>query len=193
MTTANIVADLERLAVPIGTVAPLPDNPRRGDVDAVARSYKRFGQRKPIVVRRDGGTKAKPRGTVIAGNHQLHAALQLGWDRIAVVWVADDDLTAKAYALADNRTAELGGYDDELLADMLSEVATDVELFAATAWTEDDLARMLAGDKERDADTGPALDEQRHSILVECRDERHQRELLETFEAEGLACRPLMM
>ncbi len=45
-----IVADLEALAAPIETLALLPGNPRRGDVDAVARSLDTFGQRKPIVV-----------------------------------------------------------------------------------------------------------------------------------------------
>ena len=52
---------------------------------------------------------------VIAGNHQLAAARKLGWDQIAVLYVEDDELTAKAFALADNRTADLGTYDDDLL------------------------------------------------------------------------------
>jgi ParB-like chromosome segregation protein Spo0J len=96
-----IAADLEGLAFPVDRLTPLPDNPRRGDVQAVARSYATFGQRKPIVARREGEG-----GIVIAGNHQLAAAEELGWDEIAVVWVDDDDITAKAFALADNRTAD---------------------------------------------------------------------------------------
>lgn len=134
-----IAADLADLVVGIDRLDPLPGNPRRGDVDAVARSYAVFGQRKPIVARRVGD-----RGVVIAGNHQLAAARQLGWSEIAVVWTDDDEETAAAFALADNRTADLGGYDDGALAAMLSSVE-DAELLAATGWSEDAIAELLAG------------------------------------------------
>lgn len=127
----NIAEQLRPLARPIDSLTLLPGNPRRGDIDAVARSYERFGQRKPIVARADG--------TVIAGNHQLQAAQRLGWDEIAVVVVDDDDLTAKAYALADNRTGDLGAYDEELLEALLAEVAMAPDLLAATGFDAVDL------------------------------------------------------
>jgi len=124
-----IVDDLAALATPIEKLKLLPGNPRRGDVAAVAKSLTAFGQRKPIVARRDG--------TVIAGNHTLQAARQLGWSKIAVVWVDDDDTTAKAFALADNRTAELGSYDDQLLADLIAEVRdADPDLLAVSGWSD---------------------------------------------------------
>ena len=89
---------------------------------------------------------ARRDGTVIAGNHTLQAARKLGWDRIAVVRVDDDDTTAKAFALADNRTAELGGYDEAELAALIGEVeAVDAELLAASGWSEDAVAGLLAG------------------------------------------------
>lgn len=132
-----IVESLLPLAMCIDDLVLLPGNPRRGDVDAVARSLDAFGQRKPIVAKRDG--------TVIAGNHTLMAARQLGWETIAVTYVDDDDDTAKAYALADNRTAELGGYDDESLALMMADVkAADESLYAATGWDDGDLALLQA-------------------------------------------------
>jgi hypothetical protein len=60
------------------------------------------------------------------------------------VWVDDDDATAKAFALADNRTAELGGYDDQALAALIAEIqAADAELFAATGWSDADLTDLL--------------------------------------------------
>ncbi len=132
-----IVESLQPLATPIGDVRTMDGNPRRGDVAAVARSLDAFGQRKPIVARVDTGE-------VIAGNHTLMAAKQLGWSEVAVVWVKDDDATAKAFSLADNRTAELGGYDEELLAGLIGEVLeADTTLLEATAWTPDDLAELL--------------------------------------------------
>lgn len=134
----GIAADLAALATPVADLHLLPGNPRRGDVPAVARSLDAFGQRKPIVARRSDGV-------VIAGNHTLQAAQSLGWDAVAVVWVDDDDATAKAFALADNRTAELGGYDNEALVDLIAEVqAADEALLAATGWDGTDLDKLLA-------------------------------------------------
>jgi len=145
MTTSNIASDLLGLAVPVGNLKPLPDNPRKGDVDAVAASYKQFGQLKPIVVRKSKQTKdGFPTGTVLAGNHQLLAAIQLGWSTIAVVWTDTDAKTAKAFALADNRTHDLGTYNKGLLVDLLKELEGDKALFEATGYSEKDLKQLIA-------------------------------------------------
>ncbi len=129
---------LTPVAVAVDELTLLSGNPRRGDVPAIAASLEAFGQRKPVVARRADRT-------VIAGNHTLQAARSLGWETIAVVWVDDDDTMAKAYALADNRTAELGGYDDAELAALIAEVGeADASLLAATAWTPEDVAKLIA-------------------------------------------------
>lgn len=130
-----IAPDLQPLARPIDQFHLLEGNPRKGDVQAVARSYDRFGQRKPIVARRDG--------TVIAGNHQLLAARSLGWTEIAVVYVDDDDITASAYALADNRTSDLGTYDDVALADLIREVSLDADLLKDSGYDQAFLNDLL--------------------------------------------------
>jgi ParB-like chromosome segregation protein Spo0J len=120
---------------PVDKIALLTGNPRRGDLDAVKESLKTFGQQKPIVV-------SRVTGEVIAGNHTLLAARALGWDTIAVAW---SDLTpdaAKAFAIADNRTHDLGAYDDELLAALLGQI-DDAALLAATGYDDTDLARLL--------------------------------------------------
>jgi DNA modification methylase len=133
-----IAEPLRDLAVPLDQLRPLEGNPRRGDVAAVARSLRRFGQRKPVVARADG--------TVIAGNHMLAAARELGWAELAVTRVDDDDATAKAFALADNRTAELGSFDLGDLAAMAADVqAADPALLAAASYSEEDLNALLAG------------------------------------------------
>lgn len=132
-----IIQSLKSLAVPIDSLQGLPGNPRRGDVDAVAASLSRFGQRKPIVVRKDDGT-------IIAGNHTWQAAKKLGWSEIAVAYVGDDDVTAQAYALADNRTAELGDYDDELLKQLIESVGSvDLDLLKDTGWSQDAVKELL--------------------------------------------------
>lgn len=133
----KIAPDLAPLARPIDQLSSLANNPRKGDVEAVMRSYDTFGQRKPIVARRDG--------TVLAGNHQLAAARRLGWDQIAVVFVDDDDVTAKAYTLADNRIGDLGSYDSEMLAELIADVQdSDAGLLDAAGYSATDLTELLS-------------------------------------------------
>ena len=95
-----------------------PKNARKHsarNLEAIAASLEKFGQRKPIVVHR---------GVVLAGNGTLEAAKSLGWTEIDIAEVPDDwdNDTAKAYALADNRTAELAEWDESELAKQLLEL-----------------------------------------------------------------------
>jgi len=147
-----IATDLHPLAYPLEKLHLLPGNPRRGNVDAVKRSLEAFGQRKPIVARRSDRV-------VIAGNHTLQAAQALGWSEIAVVWVDDDDTTSKAFALADNRTAELGDYDEAALAELIGQVGSvDPDLLVASGWDAEsvsDLLDGLQGDLPLDVDEIP--------------------------------------
>jgi ParB-like chromosome segregation protein Spo0J len=135
-----IAEPLRPLARPITDFRLLDGNPRRGDVESVKRSLRRFGQRKPIVVREDG--------TVEAGNTTLKAALELGWPELAAVAFGDDDATAKAFALADNRTSELGSFDPADLMTMVADVhVADPELLEAASYTETDLNALLTGQR----------------------------------------------
>jgi hypothetical protein len=137
--THKIDPALTSLAVDIDTLVALEGNPRKGDVDAIMASYDEFGQVKPIVIRpNDDGT-----ATVIAGNHQTEAARRLGWTHIAAVPMNTDDKRALAFALAENRTMELGHTDPVLLHDAVISVLDDyVEVFEALGWDEFQLAAM---------------------------------------------------
>jgi DNA modification methylase len=92
-----------------------PQNARKHDdknLKAIADSLRQFGQRKPIVLHGK---------TVVAGNGTLVAARSLGWTHIDAVhvpadWTADQ---VKAYAIADNRSAELAEWDDKVLSAQL--------------------------------------------------------------------------
>lgn len=127
------------LAVDIDTLFPLDGNPRHGNVEAIMSSYLEFGQIKPIVVRpNDDGT-----ATVIAGNHQFEAAKRLGWDKIAVVQYDVDDKRAIAFALADNRTMELGYTEPEMLNQMVLEINDFYpELLEGLGWDEFDTSEL---------------------------------------------------
>jgi len=113
------MTDLQIETVAIDSLTPDPTNARKHDsknLDAIAGSLKLFGQRKPIVV--------TPDNVVVAGNGTLEAAKQLGWDEIVIArtprgWSWEQ---IKAFALADNRTAELAEWDSQILADQMLEL-----------------------------------------------------------------------
>lgn len=103
-------------SVRIASLTPDPTNARKHskrNLDAIAASLEDFGQRRPLVV-----TAA---GVVIAGNGTLEAARSLGWTHVSITRTPDDWTyeQARAYAIADNRTAELAEWDAEVLADQL--------------------------------------------------------------------------
>lgn len=138
---------LRHLAYPVADLTPLPNNPRKGKVEAVAASYRAFGQRKPIVARHD----VEGIGVILAGNTQWRAAQMLGWEYIAVEW-ADDDTEEKAvaFALTDNRTHDLGEYEDQLLVEAWQSIE-DPALRAATGYDLADIQEMMEGlDPARD-------------------------------------------
>lgn len=104
-----IQTDLENLELD-------PENARlhsKSSIKALAKSLEMFGQRKPVVVTKEG--------RVVAGNGTVAAARELGWSKIATVPIPDDwdEVTIKAFALADNRTAELSDWNTEILAEQL--------------------------------------------------------------------------
>lgn len=135
----KISEDLLSLALPIENLVPLQNNPRKGNVEAIMASYREFGQMKPIVVRPEkDGTYV-----VIAGNHQLQAAKNLGWTEIAAVQMNADEERAIAFALADNRTMELGHTDPSMLNDIVIDIWDGYpELFEGLGWDEFELAAI---------------------------------------------------
>ena len=130
---------IKKLAKPIDAMLPLEGNPRRGDIDAIAASYSEFGQVKPIVVKDNGDETF----TVIAGNHQVAAARKLGWSEIAAVVLDADDKRAVAFALADNRTMELGHSDQAQVIAMIEQISSEYpELLSDMRWDEFEIAAM---------------------------------------------------
>ncbi len=118
---------LRNLAIPIASVFHDPTNARKHperNLEVIKASLADFGQRKPIIVRREGMV-------VEAGNGTLAAARDLGWSEIAAVIVDDDALTATRFGIVDNRSAELAEWDDENLGELLGALsANDVDMGA---------------------------------------------------------------
>ena len=112
-----------------------PDNARdhsEENIRAIKASLKRFGQQKPIV--------ADATGLVIAGNGTVIAAQELGWNNI---WVSVSELEgedAANYAVADNRSAELALWNDEMLSKRLQNMEiAEKSLFDDLGFDSDDV------------------------------------------------------
>jgi hypothetical protein len=150
-----------------------PANARQHDdknLAAIAGSLKAFGQRKPIVVTADN--------VIVAGNGTAQAAQSLGWDSLAVVRVPSDwsDAQIKAFALADNKTAELAEWDFETLGLQAVELSeafdltefgfSDVELGVFTV-TEVEPPQLADGDKSEFEQITFTLHESQAAIIRE--------------------------
>jgi DNA modification methylase len=109
-----------------------PRNPHRGDVEAIKESLEAHGQLRTIVVNRRTNE-------VLAGNHVLLAARELGWAEVVATVVDVDEDQAKRILLVDNRTSDESSYDERLLAELLSEL----EGLEGTGYDEADLDELL--------------------------------------------------
>lgn len=110
-----------------------PDNPRKGNVGAIAASIEANGFYGAIIVQ-------KSTNRVLAGNHRLQALLAQGISEAPAIFVDCDDETARRILLADNRTNDLAGYDDEALAKLLQ----DLPSLDGTGFDSASLDKLLA-------------------------------------------------
>lgn len=148
-----------------------PANVRRhGDrnIEAIKASLSRFGQQRPILVSRTG--------VVVAGNGTLTAARALGWESIQVVRTALEGAEATAYAIADNRTAELAEWDSDELTVMLEQLKVDdAALLEACGFSEEELAELSGASQQPiDEDAQSRLDEKSAIVCPECGHEWHE-------------------
>lgn len=169
---------------PIADLKPWADNPRVNAeaVPVVVASMQRFGWTNPVLVRQSDWT-------VEAGHTRLLAALHLGLTEVPIVELGHDEAEARAYTVADNRTAEFSAWSPQL-ATMMGEWGA--EDFVGTGFADMDevyrAAKMTIPAEPKaneNADTSPA-------VLIECESEEHQAEVLKWVMEKGWSCRALM-
>ncbi len=135
-----IIDQLKSLAVPLAALKLDPANARQHDernVAAIKASLEKFGQRKPVVVQKKGMM-------VRAGNGMVTAARELGWTKIAAVVIKEKDVNAAAFAVADNRTAELASWEKDTLATVLKALEDSNSLEAiVTGFNKDEIFTLL--------------------------------------------------
>ena len=123
---------LDALSLDPSNVRAHPDR----NLEAIKGSLARFGQVKPIVVDADG--------VVVAGNGLVEAARALGWTEVSAIRTELKGSDRTAYAIADNRTAELAEWTSELAA-ALASLADEAALETwATGFDQDELDGLIA-------------------------------------------------
>ena len=158
-----------------------PSNVRkhsRRNLDAIKASLRKFGQQKPIVV--------DAKGIVLAGNGTLTAAQELGWTKIEITRTELTGVEATAFAITDNRTAELAEWDDTL-ADVLQSLASDGYDLSKIGFDQSDLNALFDRNElteKKEVQIVSALE-----VIAECENEDQQKLAYDLLTEKGLKCR----
>lgn len=165
--------------VSIDTIKPYENNPRTNDagIDALAESILQFGWQQPIVVDKNS--------VIIVGHTRYKAAKKLGYKEVPVSvadWLTEEQ--ARAYRIADNKTASLSTWDYDKLVDEIQKASeTD---FSKLGFSEVELLGLSGnftpdgfGDEEGYEDIGEAqLKAHRITIYFHEEDEERLKALL---------------
>lgn len=140
--TKAVNSSIEITMRKIEELTPYENNPRNNDmaVDAVAESIKQFGFKNPVIIDKDG--------VIVAGHTRYKAAKKLGITDIPCISANDlSDEQIKAFRLADNKTAELAEWDEDLLGKEMSGIINiDMSQFGFSVG-EDELGEEVQDDK----------------------------------------------
>lgn len=175
--------------VPIRDLRPNPDNPRVNSaaVAATSESIRLFGFRVPIVIAQDN--------LILAGHTRYRAALNLGLDEVPCLDASDlsEDEQA-AFSVAENRTSDFAFFDLPKLADVVSEIPSDLlagfnidVLIGAPGQPDDDLGDPAAKsepEKRRGLDLAPF--EKYQYVTIICRTEFDYINLLDRLGLENV-------
>lgn len=137
--------------VPLDRLTPHPANARKGDVEAIARSIIANGFYGAVVAQVSSGH-------ILVGNHRYEAARSEGLKELPVFWLDCTDTQALRIMAADNRTADLGGYDEKALAELLTRVQADAGTLEGTGYDQaafDEIVQQAGDVLLRDAAETP--------------------------------------
>ena len=134
--------------LPIDTLIPYANNARTHSDDQIKKiqaSLREFGFVNPVLIDANRG--------IIAGHGRIEAAKREGMTEVPCVFVEHlTDAQKRAYILADNRLAELAGWDMDILKlelDALADLDFDIAL---TGFDVSDMSAPNVSDDDFDAD-----------------------------------------
>jgi ParB-like chromosome segregation protein Spo0J len=149
---------------------------------ALAASVKRFGLVQPIIVN-------KTTGRVVGGHQRLGVLLEQGVTEADVAigsWSAAEE---RALNVALNNPAAQGEFTGDVRA-YLDQALQGLSLDDFQALRFDELTINKPKRDHRSASDRRGLE---YKLVVECRDEEHQAELLEELEGRGLTVKLLVV
>lgn len=141
----------------ISSLKPNPRNSRshpRAQRRKLRASIRRFRFINPVIV--DDG------GMILVGHERIEAAREEGYEEVPVIQVEHlTEVEKKAYALADNKLAELAGWDMEILSlelESLLSMEMDIELTGFSTAEVDLILNEIDDIDSREQVDPPALD-----------------------------------
>jgi len=188
--------------MPLATIDAAARNPKRHDRGGIRTSIDRFGLGEvPLIDERTG--------RLVAG----HGRLEDIYDRrrsgqeppdgvrvddtgdwlVPVIrgWQSRSDAEAEAYLVASNKLTISGGWDDEALGEMLTNLA-DQDLLGLTGFTDAELDKLINKDLPDEGDADEDKAGMAWGVIVVCRDEAQQVEVLSRLSKDGYEVRALM-
>ncbi len=130
--------------IDVQKLRPWDSNPRKNDhaVDAVARSIETFGFNVPIL--------CDQQFMIIAGHTRWKAAKKLGMAAVPVIRLTMTESQRKAFAVADNKTAEIADWDFPKLREVLEELQSEDADLASLGYSGAELRALLEPEKDFD-------------------------------------------
>jgi len=180
------MSDLKIIMMATDSLTPDPNNARTHSpeqIKSLCKLIERFGFNNPIAIR--------PNKVIGAGNGRWLAATQLKIPKVPTITLNLSDEEWEAWAIADNRIALDAGWNQTVLRATLARVASLGNVTDLTAFRPRELSKLGVGSMTDR--TAPQLSSDLvHRVIVDCRDEQHQGELIERLQKEGETCRPLI-
>ena len=170
--------------IPTEKLIPYARNAKKHDaaqVSKLAGSIREFGFNNPVLIDKDNG--------IIAGHGRVMAAQQLGLADVPCIRLGHlSDTQRRAYILADNKLAEIGGgWDEEMLGLELAELREadfDIDL---VGFNNDEIEVALNSDdlnEKSNVEINSTFE-----VIAECNDEDHQRMVYNILNEKKIKCR----
>ncbi len=123
---------------------PWVDNPRLNDhaVVTVAESIRSFGFKVPIICDQNM--------TIIAGHTRWKAAKKLGMKKVPVIMVEMTDSQRRAFAIADNKTAEIAGWNFPKLKEVLEELRYEDVDIKSLGFSDEEIRRLILDEDDEE-------------------------------------------
>ncbi len=133
---------LEVREIELVDLHPWDDNPRLNEhaVDAVAESIRSFGFNVPILCDQSL--------TIVAGHTRWKAAKKIGMDKVSVIVVEMTDDQRHAFAIADNKTAEIADWDFPKLREVLEELRSEEIDIKSLGFSDEEIRRLILNEDE---------------------------------------------